>query len=151
MTTLKREASIKWLDSPPQGVPRLTVGSESFKALPLNLDLLASHPLATSPGELLAGAIGSTFAWVAAQEFVKEGKQPRELTTNVTLTLSCTADDGTDMALSAIACDVWGRVADIAQDRFELVAQAAMTRCMEMLGMRTEGIAVTVEAVLEGA
>ena len=151
MPVLKREAHIKWLDSPPQGVPRLTVGSESFTALPLNLNLLASHPLATSPGELLAGAIGSTFAWVAAQEFVKEGKQPRELTTNVTLTLSCTDDDGADMALTAIACEVWGRVADIPEDRFELVAQAAMTRCMEMLGMRTEGIAVSVEAVLEGA
>jgi hypothetical protein len=151
MPVLKREASIKWLDSPPEGVPRLTVGSESFTALPLNLNLLASHPLATSPGELLAGAIGSTFAWVVAQDFVKEGDQPRELTTNVTLTLSCTDDDGTDMALSAVACEVWGRVADIAQDRFQLVAQAAMTRSMEMLGLRTEGIAVSVEAVLEGA
>jgi len=151
MPVLKREASIKWLDSPPQGVPRLTVGSESFTALPLNLNLLASHPLATSPGELLAGAIGSTFAWVAAQAFVKEGKQLKELTTNVTLTLSCTDEDGTDMALTAISCQALGRVADVAEDRFELVAEAAMTRCMEMLGMRTEGITVTVEALLEGA
>jgi organic hydroperoxide reductase OsmC/OhrA len=151
MTALEREATIRWLTHPPEGVPRLSVGSESLRSLPLDVNPEAAHPLATSPGELLAGAVGSAFAWLAAEELVKEGTQARELTAYVTLTLSGEADDGTDMALSAIACKLIGRVPGLDQARMEAVAQAAMTRCIEALGMRTEGLAVTVEGSLEGA
>jgi hypothetical protein len=44
-----------------------------------------------------------------------------------------------------------GRVAGVEETHLGVVAQAAMTQCMERLGMRTEGIGVTVEASLEGS
>ncbi len=150
MNELKREATIRWMNHPPEGVPRLTVGSDSFTALPLTLDADARNPLATSPGELLAAAIGSTFAWLAAEMLKKEGRQARELTALVTLTLTGNGDGIDSMSLSAIACRLWGRVPRSEQEQLGAIAQAAIGRCIETLGMRSESISVTVETVLEG-
>lgn len=152
MTALKREATIRWLGNPPDSSPRLIVGSHSMAPLlSLNVDPDVTGPLATLPGELLAGAIGSVFTWFVAEQLVKEGTQARELVSYVTLTLSGEADDGTDAALSGINCRVSGRVAGVEETHLEVMAQAAMTQCIERLGMRTEGIGVTVEASLEGS
>jgi organic hydroperoxide reductase OsmC/OhrA len=151
MTALKREATIRWLDHPPDSAPRLIVGSHSMAPLlSLNVDPEVTDPLATLPGELLAGAIGSVFTWIVAQQLVKDGTQARELVSAVTLTLSGEADDGTDAALSGIACRMSGRVVGVEEAHLEVVARAAMTQSLERLGMRTEGIGVTVEASLEG-
>jgi organic hydroperoxide reductase OsmC/OhrA len=151
MTALQREATIRWLDHPPDSAPRLIVGSHSMAPLlSLNVDPEVTDPLATLPGELLAGAIGSVFTWIVAQQLVKEGTQARELVSAVTLTLSGEADDGTDAALSGITCRMSGRVVGVEEAHLEVVAQAAMTQSLERLGMRTEGIGVTVEASLEG-
>src|SRR5580692_6985208 len=152
MTALKREATIRWLGNPPDNAPRLVVGSHSMAPLlSLNVDPDATGPLATLPGELLAGPIGSVFTWFVAEQLVKEGTQARELVSYVTLTLSSDADDGTDAALSGITCQMSGRVAGVEKAHLEVVARAAMTQCMERLGMRTEGIGVTVEVSLEGS
>jgi organic hydroperoxide reductase OsmC/OhrA len=118
--------------------------------LSLNVDPEGTGPLATLPGELLAGAIGSVFTWLVAEQLVKEGTQARELISCVTLTLSGEAVDGTDAALSWITCRMSGRLADVEETHLEVVAQAAMTQCIGRLGIRTEGIGVTVEASLEG-
>lgn len=152
MTALQREATIRWLGNPPDNAPRLVVGSHSMAPLlSLNVDPEMTDPLATLPGELLAGAIGSVFTWLVAEQLVKEGTQARELVSSVTLTLSGEADDGTDAALSGITCRMSGRVEGVGETHLEVVAQRAMTQCMMRLGMRTEGIGVTVEASLEGS
>jgi hypothetical protein len=149
MTGFECEATIRWLASPPEGVPRMTVGSGSLHSLPLGVDPDAPHPLATSPGELLAGAIGTILAWFAAQELVEQGTHARELIAEVTLTVS---DGGVrNRALSGIACTLLGRVPRIDQERLEAVAKLGMSRCLETLRVRTEDLAVSVEAVLEGA
>src|ERR1700735_3513672 len=94
MTGLKREATIRWLGHPPDGAPRLSVGSHSIAPLlSLNVDPEATGPLATLPGELLAGAIGSVFTWLVAEQLVEEGTQARELVRYVTVTLSGEGDD----------------------------------------------------------
>jgi organic hydroperoxide reductase OsmC/OhrA len=152
MTALKREATIRWLDHPPDSAPRLTVGSHSIAPLlSLPVDPDSTDPLATLPGELLAGAIGSVFTWLVAEQLVQEGTQARELVSYVTLTLSGEADDLTDAAVNGITCQMTGRVAGVEETHLEVVAQAAMTQCLERLGMRTKGISVTVEASLEGS
>jgi organic hydroperoxide reductase OsmC/OhrA len=152
MTVLKREATIRWLGHPPDSAPRLSVGTHSITpSLSLNVDPEVTDPLATLPGELLAGAIGSVFTWIVAEQLVEEGTQARELVSEVTLTLSGEAADATDAALSEIACRMSGRVAGVEETHLQVVAQAAMTQCIERLGMRTEGIDVTVEAALEGS
>jgi organic hydroperoxide reductase OsmC/OhrA len=152
MTGLQREATIRWLGNPPDNAPRLIVGSHAMAPLlSLNVDPEASGPLATLPGELLAGAIGSVFTWFVAEQLVEEGTQARELVSSVTLTLSGEADDGTDAAVSGITCQMSGRVTGVEETHLQVIAQAAMTQCMERLGMRTEGIAVTVEVSLEGS
>ncbi|HEY3827817.1 MAG TPA: hypothetical protein VGL57_01345 [Solirubrobacteraceae bacterium] len=115
------------------------------------MDPDTTDPLATLPGELLAGAIGSVFTWLVAEQLLQEGTQARELVSYVTLTLSGDADDFTDAVLSGVTCQVSGRVAGVEETHLEVVAQTAMTQCMERLGMRTEGIDVTVEASLEGS
>lgn len=152
MSALKREATIRWLGHPPDSAPRLTVGSHSIAPLlSLHVDSEATDPLATLPGELLAGAIGSVFTWLVAEQLVKEGTQARELVSYLTLTLSGEADDGRDAVLSGITCQMSGRAAGVEETHLQVVAQAAMTQCMEKLGMRTEGIGVTVEASIEGS
>jgi organic hydroperoxide reductase OsmC/OhrA len=153
MTALKREATIRWLGHPPDSAPRLTVGSHSIAPwLSLNVDSeAATDPLATLPGELLAGAIGSVFTWLVAEQLVKEGTQASELVSYLTLTLSGEADDATDAMLNGVTCQMSGRVTGVQEAHLEAVAQAAMTQCMKKLGMRTEGIEVTVEATLEGS
>ena len=152
MTALTREATIRWLGNPPDNAPRLTVGSHSIAPLlALSVDPEATAPLATLPGELLAGAIGSVFTWLVAEQLVKEGTGASELVSSLTLTLSGQAVDGTDAALSGIACRISVRAAGVEEPHLEVVAQAAMTQCMERLGMRTAGIEVTVEASLEGS
>jgi hypothetical protein len=149
MTAFEWEATIKWLTNPPEGLPRMTVGSGSV-VLPLSLDPAATHPLATSPAELLAGAIGSIFAWFAARQLMDDGTQAHELTAEVTLTVSDDPGGVTDLALSSLACKLLGRVPQIGQERLEAVAKLAMSQCVESLGLRTERLAVTVEAILEG-
>ena len=119
--------------------------------LSLNVDAEATDPLATLPGELLAGAIGSVFTWIVAEQLVMEATQARELISHVTLTLSGEAADATDATLGGITCRMSGRVAGVEETHLEAVAQAAMTQCLERLGMRTEGMGVTVEASLEGS
>jgi organic hydroperoxide reductase OsmC/OhrA len=152
MAALKREATIRWLGHPPDSAPRLTVGSHSIAPLlSLQVDPDTTDPLATLPGELLAGAIGSVFTWLVAERLVQEGTQARELVSDVTLTLSGEADDLTDAVLSGITCRIAGRIAGLEETHLEAVAQAAMTQCMQRLGMRSEGIVVTVEASLEGS
>jgi organic hydroperoxide reductase OsmC/OhrA len=152
MAALKREATIRWLGHPPDSAPRLTVGSHSIAPLlSLHVDPDTTDPLATLPGELLAGAIGSVFTWLVAEQLLQEGTQARELVSCVTLTLSGEADDFADAVLSGITCRMSGRVAGVAEAHLEAVAQTAIAQCMERLGMRTEGIGVTVEASLEGS
>lgn len=153
MTTLDQEATIRWLDNPPAGTPRMTVGSDSLTpALPLNVDRGATHPLAASPGELLAGVIGAAFAWLHAEELVRKGTQARELTASVTLTMSDKpGGDAENLVLTAIVCSVSARVPGIDQEQLEEAARAAMRRCIEALAMRPERIAVTVTALLESA
>jgi organic hydroperoxide reductase OsmC/OhrA len=152
MTLLRRDATIRWLAHPPEGTPRLTVGSESITpSLPLNVDRDPAHPLAASPGELLAGAIGATFAWLTAEKLVSDGTQARELTASVTLTLTGESRDDTELSLSAVACHVAARVPGIDQQQLDAVANAAMSRCIEALGMHDERLEVTVAALLESA
>jgi organic hydroperoxide reductase OsmC/OhrA len=149
MTALEREATIRWLTNPPEGQPRMTVGSGSV-SLPLSVDLNATHPLATSPAELLAGAIGSIFAWFAARELMDGGTQAHELIADVTLTVSEDLGGVTDLAVSRLACKLLGRVPEIDEERLDAVAKLAMRRCVETVRLRTERVAVTVEAILEG-
>jgi organic hydroperoxide reductase OsmC/OhrA len=151
MTAFEREATIRWLTKPPEGLPRMSVGSGSLHSLLLSVDPEAAHPLATSPAELLAGAIGTIFAWFAAQELVNGGTQARELIADVTLTVSDNDAGVTNLAMSGIVCRLLGRVPQIRQERLDEVAKAAMSRCVETIGLRTDGLAVMVEAVLEGA
>lgn len=151
MTVLNREATIRWLGNPPAGVPRLSVGSETLEAWPLDLGPDVEHPLATAPGELLAGAIGSVFAWLLAEVLVRDAAPARELIVYTTLTLSCDSDEPIDLSLSTIACQLVGRVPDLNHERFEAAAQEAIRRCLAALGIRSDTVAVSVEATLEGA
>jgi organic hydroperoxide reductase OsmC/OhrA len=151
VTVLEREATIRWLGNPPAGVPRLSVGSQSLEALPLDVNPEAVHPLATSPGELLAGAIGGVFACLAAAELVNAGVPARELIAYVTLTITDVSDEPMNMALSGIACQLVGRVPGVDRERLEVAARVAMTRCLTALALRSDVVAVSVEATLEGA
>jgi organic hydroperoxide reductase OsmC/OhrA len=149
MSGLEREATIRWLTNPPEGQPRMTVGSGSV-SLPLSVDPNATHPLATSPAELLAGAIGSIFAWFAARELMDDGTQAHELVVYVTLTVSDDLGGVTDLALSRLGCKLLGRVPDVDGERLEAVAKLAMSRCFDTLALRSDRVEVTVEATLEG-
>jgi hypothetical protein len=150
MADVESEARIRWLNSPPEGMPRMTVGSGLLvPALPLSVDPDAANPVATSPGELLAGAIGTIFAWLVARELVQQGTGATELSAYVTLTASDGDGDLSKVALTGIIFRLVGRVPGIAREQLEAIATQGMRRCVDTLGLRTERLAITVEAVLE--
>jgi organic hydroperoxide reductase OsmC/OhrA len=119
--------------------------------LSLNVNPEKTDPLATLPGELLAGAIGSVFTWFVAEQLVKEGTRARELVSEITLKLSGGSVDATDAAVDGIACRMYGRVPDVKETHLEAVAQSAMTQCLQRLGMRTDDIGVEVAVSMEGS
>ena len=152
MTVFESKATIRWLSSPPEGFPRMTVGSGLLvPALRLSVDPEAASPVATTPGELLAGAIGTIFAWFVAQDLVKHGTQASELTADIMLTASGRAGDPTDVSLVGIVFRLVGRVPNIGQEDLEAIAEGGMRRCVETLGLRTDRLAITAETALENA
>jgi len=151
MTAFQNEAVIRWLTHPPEGMPRMTVGSGAMTpALPVEFNPGAAHPLATSPGELLAGAIGTTFAWFAAHELLQAGHQAHELIAEVTVSAATDDGDIANLTLSAISCTLRGRVPAIDQGQLEAVSKAAIERCVECFRLRPDGLRVHADATLEG-
>ncbi len=161
MSGVERGAKLRWSPSS-RGIQRLTVESHSFPALKLDVDADADVPLGTSPVELLAGAIASIFAWLVRDELQAKDKQARELTCYVTLRFTDDVADDTPTtpekavgrvtppALSAVSVEIYGRIPALDQQPFSDAAHAAMGRCVEMIGIRSERVTMTVEAVLEG-
>ncbi len=138
-------ATIRWLTHPPEGVPRLMVDSHTFPPVPLNINETASHPLATSPGELIAGAFGSVFAWVLAEELVDDGKQALELEISVSLDAQVGGGEGQDPALREIHCHAIARVPGGDAERLQELCEAAMRRSARSIGLR-EDIALAVDS-----
>src|SRR5271155_2234773 len=143
-------ATIHWLTRPPEGTPRLTVGSHSFPALPLAIDPEAEHPLSTSPGELLAGAFGSIFAWSMAEELMREGIRASELVVEV----CCSAEmpeggDDRDIRLRGIDCRVEVRRCGLDPHELQTVSGLVRDRCVNALGL-SDRIQVTAESTAVG-
>jgi hypothetical protein len=147
----QRTARISWLTGPPEGTPRLSVGSASISALPLSLDQSARDPLTASPGELLAAATGSVLAWLIADELVADGARARELVVAVTLTGS-EEPRGIPSGpfLTSIAFDVEGFVPGIDQEGLARVSRSALERCLQGLQF-SDDLRVTLRASLLGA
>ena len=132
-------ATVRWLTHPPEGVPRLTVDSHTFPAVPLSINDTAPHPLATSPGELIAGAFGSVFAWVLAEELVADGTQALELEVDTALESDVGREEqGQDPALRQIRCHAVARVPGGDADRLQELCQTAMKRSAHAIGLRDD-------------
>lgn len=132
-------ASIRWLTHPPEGVPRLTVDSHTFPAVPLSINEEAPHPLATSPGELIAGAFGSVFAWVLAEELVENGTQALELEIDAALEAEMgREEDGQDPALREIRCHAVARIPGGDAERLQELCETAMKRSAQAVGLRDD-------------
>ena len=143
-------ATIRWLTHPPEGAPRLTVGSHTFAAVPLAIDSDAPHPLATSPGELLAGAFGSIFAWQVAEELLAEQTPARELVVEVGLTAEMPPEgENRDIALREIACAVEARLPGLAPEHLQAIAERIGTKSAQSLGLRPD-IAIRVSSTVVG-
>lgn len=126
----------------------MSVGSGSLRSLPLSVDLDA-HPLATTPGELVAGAIGAMFAWLVAQRLLQAGTHAHELTAGVSV--SGVTEDSGKCQLGAVAATLVGRVPGIDHERLDGVAHAAIGATLEALRMHDDELSVTVQTVLEGS
>ena len=147
---LSRAATVRWMGHPPGGEPRLTVGSHSLTPAPtLNVDLSVPHPMATSPGELLAGGFGVIFAKVLAEQLVRDQTQATELVVQVEFVLS-QPGPGLDPVLCAIRCELEARVPGIDQARLAQVGELAMRRSIDSLAMRADAISVSLDVSLVG-
>jgi hypothetical protein len=138
-------ATIRWLTHPPEGVPRLVVDSHTFPPVPLSINDTAPHPLATSPGELIAGAFGSVLAWVLAAELVDDGTQALELEISAALDADVGGEEGRDPALRAIHCHAIARFPGGDPRRLQELCQVAMRRTARSIGLREE-IALKVDS-----
>jgi hypothetical protein len=149
-TSLSRAATVRWMGHPPGGEPRLTVGSESITpAATLDVDLAVPNPMATSPGELLAGGFGIIFAKVLADQLLRDQTQATELVVQVAFVLSQTGPN-LDPVLSEIRCDLEARVAGIDKARLAQLGEQAMLRSIDGLAMRAEAISVSLTVSLAG-
>ena len=149
-TSLSRAATIRWLGHPPGGEPRLTVGSDSLTPAPtLDVDLAVPNPMATSPGELLAGGFGIIFAKVLADQLVRDQTQATELVVQVAFVLSRTGPD-LDPVLSEIRCELEARVAGIDHARLAQVGERAMLRSINGLAIRADAISISLDVSLVG-
>ncbi len=147
---LESNATIRWLTHPPEGIPRLSVGSRTFAAVPMAIDRAATHPLSTSPGELMAGAYGSVFAWLLAEELVKLQAQAQELVVEVGLTGQDVVDDGLrEPVLREIYCRAEVRLPGLEPERLRAVSEAVCARTRRVLGLR-EDLDVRVRATVVG-
>jgi organic hydroperoxide reductase OsmC/OhrA len=125
------------------------VGSHSLRPSPrINPDLEVPHPLATSPGELFAGVIGVVFVKLIADELVRDATQARELVAQVGLTLTSETDAGSDLVLSAIACELEARVPGASEERLQAIAKSALVRCLKGFAMQSDLLSVTVTVSL---
>ena len=131
-------ASIRWLTHPPEGVARLVVDSHTFPAVPMSINDTAPHPLATSPGELIAGAFGSVFAWMLAEELVDDATQALELEIDVAIEAEVARQDGGDPALREVHCHAVARFPGGDAERLQALCEAAMTRSARAIGLRDE-------------
>jgi organic hydroperoxide reductase OsmC/OhrA len=148
VSELEREARIQWLAHPPQGVPRITVGSKAFTALPLSLVPEGVHPLAASPGELYAGVVGGVTVLFVAERLAGEGTQAQEL--EITVTLSVSEGETEDMHVTGLRCRLLGRVPGTTAERFAQVGTDAAAQCVQALGLR-ENLPVAMSSALLGA
>lgn len=131
-------ASIRWLTHPPEGVPRLVVDSHTFPSVPLSINETAPHPLATSPGELIAGAFGSVFVWMLAAELVDDGTQALELEVDVAIEAELGRQDGGDPSLREVHCHAVARFPGGDGQRLQALCESAMTRSARSIGLRDE-------------
>ena len=146
-------ATIRWLTHPPEGEPRLMVDSHTFPPVRLSINDMAPHPLATSPGELIAGAFGSVFAWVLAEELVADGTQALELEISAALESDVGAGEGAgsqegeqeDPALRGIHCHAIARFPGGDPQRLQELCEAAMRRAARSIGLRDE-IALSIDS-----
>jgi hypothetical protein len=149
-TSLSRAATVRWMGHPPGGEPRLTVGSHSLTPAPtLDVDRAVPNPMATPPGELLAGGFGIIFAKVLADQLVRDQAQATELVVQVAFVLSQTGPD-LDPVLSEIRCHLEARVDGIDHARLAQVGERAMLRSIDGLAMRAEAISVSLTVSLVG-
>lgn len=130
-------ATIRWLTHPPAGRPRLTVGSHTFPALTLAVGDSSPHPLATSPGELMAGAIGSVFAWLLADELMRTGTRAHELVVYVGLRAEGEASDP-QAGLRALHLHLEGRVPGLDADGLQDMCERTLVRCRRAMGLRDD-------------
>jgi len=124
------------------------VGSHTFPAVPLAIDGNAPHPLATSPGELMAGAVGSVFAWLLAEELMDEGHQARELVVEVGLTSETVATGR--RALRAIELQARTRVSGVGEAQLQDVCERVLHRCAQAVGLREDDLALRVRSTVVG-
>jgi organic hydroperoxide reductase OsmC/OhrA len=83
--TVERHAHILWIDHGGGGHGYLRGGSRAFSPLPASLaDTTDSRSLDTTPGELLAAAVRSSFAVTLADLLVRRGTPTLELGVDAT-------------------------------------------------------------------
>lgn len=149
-TSISRAATVRWIGHPPGGEPRVTVGSHSLTPAPtLNVDPAVPHPMAISPGELLAGGFGVIFAKVLADQLVRDQTQASELVVQVAFVMS-RPGLGLDPVLREIRCDLEARVAGTDKAQLAQVGELAMRRSIDSLAMRAEAISVSLAVSLVG-
>ena len=130
-------ATIRWLTRPPEGKPRLTVGSHSFPALTLAVGDSSPHPLTTTPGELMAGAVGSVYAWLLADELMGGGTQANEIVVYVGLRAVGEARDPQG-GLKALLLHVEARVPDLDPAGLQEQCERTLAHCLRALGLRDD-------------
>lgn len=147
---IESNATIRWLTHPPQGTPRLTVGSRTFSAVPMAIDRAAAHPLETSPGELMAGAYGSAFAWLLAEKLMSINAQAQELVVDVGLTAQdVPTDDLPEPTLTGIHISAEVRLPGLEQEQLQAVSESVCARTRRVLGLRDD-LTVHVETTVVG-
>lgn len=129
---------IAWLTGPPDGHASVGVGSRAFTALPLSMSTGEPAAETTSPGELLAAAHGGALATVLARMLEDADAAARDLVVETVYELL-----GDWYEVGRIEFKVYARLGGGAHPPLEKLANAALDRCAQSLGLVRDRTAVS--------
>jgi organic hydroperoxide reductase OsmC/OhrA len=133
--SITRHAQVRWYKKPPQGVARLTVGSDAFSSLPLSVHRNQPACGEVTAGELLAAAYSALLATRLARQLEKQGAPAQELNVEVWCAMSAMPHS---RVVEGFEVHVRARAPKLTEVDLRAAAEVARRRCHEALRLKAE-------------
>ena len=141
-TTNTASASYEGLGKSGKG--HISTGSGAFSAQPYGFETRFEHKAGTNPEELIAAAHAACFTMALSFKLAEAGHEDGSVATSAEVTLE---KDDSGFTVTKSALSTKGKVAGLAREKFEELAQEAKTGCPISRLLDTE---ITLDIRFEG-